>query len=199
MVRRHWGRCVGQSSRKEAKMPKRPFVMTSEETSRVLLRCEVCALCWAVQGPCSRALTSPPFILPSGPPEMGTGLRVPQINQAWQQARKYTNWGEKEKRKQSPWLGQIMPASPYSRSLKIFPQNLDFFFFLCFLYFFYSFILKYLDKAMNEYVLRASYTSTKLNEVQLCKSVCMSVRSITLDQKACHKMRSQNLKISRTK
>lgn len=47
------------------------------------------------------ARTAPsPTLLPSPPPRIGTGLGVPDINHAWQQARKYVQWWrEKEKKK----------------------------------------------------------------------------------------------------
>lgn len=73
------------------------FVTTSKKPA------EFC--CVAKSAPCdelsgvpqSRTVPSPTFILPSPPPGIGTGLGVPDINHAWQQARKYAQpWREKE-------------------------------------------------------------------------------------------------------
>ena len=82
-----------------------------QETSRVLLRCEVWALCWAVR--CSSFKDG---ALPHLHPACTTSRNGNWCVGACAQSRltgnmKYQSGEEKETRKQPPWLGPILPAN----------------------------------------------------------------------------------------
>ena len=112
---------------------KRPFLTTSEESSGVSLRCEVCSLPWAVQGLC------PWVLLKWEPAWAGSGpvSKQPSEIMSWEHVK-------------------LCHKSLFAKfgSLKILSQNLIFLF-----PHLYSFIPKYLDKSMNEYTLSRLYSN----------------------------------------